>query len=164
MELFKIMGGLNVIENYRSCFANLSMPMFCFTEPGPCKKYSYGGHEWSEWDHIVFDKTKGNTFSDLDTFLQQEYHVMLDSVLIGSKYLYNQFVKNDENGMMSSRLCKNVLMHQLSMLCEKQLPKCVDGVVNMWKYSCSVRKKELKIIGIWKQRKWVYLLYWLKWN
>ena len=115
VELFKITAGLKTVERYRSCFANLSMPMFCFTEPGACKKYSYGGHEWSEWDHIVFDKTKGTSFKDLDMFLQREYHVMLDSVLIGSKYLYNQFVGLGENQVMISQICRNVSRHRLWM-------------------------------------------------
>ena len=36
VELLKITAGLKDIERYRSCFANLSMPMICFSEPGPC--------------------------------------------------------------------------------------------------------------------------------
>ncbi len=88
MELFKIMGGLNVIENYRSCFANLSMPMFCFTEPGPCKKYSYGGHEWSEWDHIIIPKGHVNTLGDFILYMKQQYQVDVAMVNCGEKLLY----------------------------------------------------------------------------
>ena len=38
VELYKVEQGLTKLEDYRSCFANLSMPMFCFTEPGACAK------------------------------------------------------------------------------------------------------------------------------
>ena len=88
LELFKIMGGLNVIENYRSCFANLSIPMFCFTEPGPCKKYSYGGHEWSEWDHIIIPKGHVNTLGDFIHYMKQQYQVDVAMVNYGEKLLY----------------------------------------------------------------------------
>ena len=59
LELLKIACELKKIENYRSCFANLSMPMFCFTEPGPCHKTTIGSMTWSEWDHIFFKKVEG---------------------------------------------------------------------------------------------------------
>ena len=58
LELFKITCDLKKIENYRSCFANLSMPMFCFTEPGPCHKTTIGSMTWSEWNHIFFKKVE----------------------------------------------------------------------------------------------------------
>ena len=56
LELLKIECDLKAIESYRSCFANLSMPMFCFTEPGPCKKTEIANMSWSEWDHLYFRK------------------------------------------------------------------------------------------------------------
>ena len=96
VELLKITAGLKDIERYRSCVANLSMPMICFSEPGPCKTYEYGGHKWSEWDHVVFAKKDGVSFKDLDAFLQKNFKLLLDSVVVGSKYLYNQFVGEEE--------------------------------------------------------------------
>ena len=98
VELLKITAGLKDIESYRSCFANLSMPMICFSEPGPCKTYEYGGRKWSEWDHVVFSKKDGVSFKDLDAFLQKNFKLLLDSVVVGSKYLYNQFVGAEERG------------------------------------------------------------------
>ena len=41
VELYKLTAGLKAIENYRSCFVNLSMPMICFSEPGACRRYQY---------------------------------------------------------------------------------------------------------------------------
>ncbi len=88
VELFKITAGLKTVERYRSCFANLSMPMFCFTEPGACKKYSYGGHEWSEWDHIIIPRGHVNTLGDFLLFMQEKYQVNVAMVNFGEKLLY----------------------------------------------------------------------------
>ena len=56
VELYKVEQGMKKLDAYRSCFANLSMPMFCFTEPGACTKTQSGDFAWSEWDHIVMHK------------------------------------------------------------------------------------------------------------
>ncbi|KNB41572.1 ubiquitin-activating enzyme E1 [Blastocystis sp. subtype 4] len=64
------------------------MPMFCFTEPGACKKYSYGGHEWSEWDHIIIPRGHVNTLGDFLLFMQEKYQVNVAMVNFGEKLLY----------------------------------------------------------------------------
>ena len=56
VELFKITAGMKEIASYRSCFANLSMPMLCFTEPGPCHKFTAGKKTFTEWDHVTLRK------------------------------------------------------------------------------------------------------------
>ena len=58
LELYKVEAGMKRLEDYRSCFANLSMPMFCFTEPGACSVTKSGDFAWSEWDHIVMRKVE----------------------------------------------------------------------------------------------------------
>ena len=62
--------------------------MFCFTEPGACKKYSYGGHEWSEWDHIIIPRGHVNTLGDFLLFMQEKYQVNVAMVNFGEKLLY----------------------------------------------------------------------------
>ena len=88
VELYKINAGLKKIENYRSCFANLSMPMICFSEPGSCRRYTYGGKEWTNWDHLVFTKEDGRSIDDLADWVEAKYNVALDMIAIGSTSLY----------------------------------------------------------------------------
>ena len=45
---------------------------------------------------MVFAKKDGVSFKDLDAFLQKNFKLLLDSVVVGSKYLYNQFVGEEE--------------------------------------------------------------------
>lgn len=56
VELLKLTAGLKTIECYRNCFANLSMPFFCFTEPGEAAKIQSGDLVFTEWDHIILSK------------------------------------------------------------------------------------------------------------
>ena len=56
VEAYKLMSGMKDLESYRSCFANLSMPFLCFTEPGPCARMKVGDEMFSEWDHLVLRK------------------------------------------------------------------------------------------------------------
>ena len=88
MELYKINAGLKKIENYRSCFANLSMPMICFSEPGSCHRYTYGGKEWTNWDHLVFTKEDGRSIDDLADWVEAKYNVALEMIAIGNTSLY----------------------------------------------------------------------------
>ena len=88
VELYKLTAGLKAIENYRSCFANLSMPMICFSEPGPCRRYQYGGREWTNWDQLVFTKQEGSTIEDMSNWVEKEYGVSLDMIALGAKQLY----------------------------------------------------------------------------
>ena len=108
VELYKVEQGLTKLEDYRSCFANLSMPMFCFTEPGACAKTQSGDFAWSEWDHIVMHKVgvgvrreakeEGTTFADLAAFLEKKYHVNLNSVYCVTTRLYDVFDPNVGDG------------------------------------------------------------------
>ena len=108
VELYKVEQGLTKLEDYRSCFANLSMPMFCFTEPGACAKTQSGDFAWSEWDHIVLHKVsvgawreakeEGTTFADLAAFLEKKYHVNLNSVYCVTTRLYDVFDPNVGGG------------------------------------------------------------------
>ena len=56
VELYKLTAGMTAIESFRSCFANLSMPMLCFTEPGACQKFTAGKKTFTEWDHVTLRK------------------------------------------------------------------------------------------------------------
>ena len=91
MELLKITAGLKDIESYRSCFANLSMPMICFSEPGPCAVFHSCGHKWTEWDHVIVPKQRANTLGDLMEYLQRELGVEVSMVNYGEKMLFMGF-------------------------------------------------------------------------
>ena len=92
LELFKIECGLNVIEKYRSCFANLSMPMFCFTEPGPCSKFTFCKKEYTLWDHLVLKKSEDlQTIGDLVSKLEELIGGEVSMVTAGSVSLYIGF-------------------------------------------------------------------------
>ena len=92
LELFKIECGLNGIEKYRSCFANLSMPMFCFTEPGPCSKFTFCKKEYSLWDHLVLKKSEDlQTIGDLVSKLEELIGGEVSMVTAGSVSLYIGF-------------------------------------------------------------------------
>ncbi|KAM7456148.1 hypothetical protein BLSTO_03093 [Blastocystis sp. subtype 1] len=116
VELYKVEQGLTKLEDYRSCFANLSMPMFCFTEPGACAKTQSGDFAWSEWDHIVLHKVsvgvrreakeEGTTFADLAAFLEKKYHVNLNSVYCVTTRLYDVF---DPNPKFKARENKSIV-------------------------------------------------------
>lgn len=56
VEAYKLISGMKDLESYRSCFANLSIPFLCFTEPGPCAQMKVGDEMFSEWDHLVLRK------------------------------------------------------------------------------------------------------------
>ena len=92
LELLKIECGLKKIESYRSCFANLSMPMFCFTEPGPCQYYICNEKEYSEWDHIIIPKSANvQTIGDLCTYVDNLMKVETTMVNVGDKLLFMNF-------------------------------------------------------------------------
>ena len=63
VEIYKLTAGMKEIESYRNCFANLSMPMLCATEPGACQKFTTGKKTFSEWDHVTLRKV-GNRGED----------------------------------------------------------------------------------------------------
>ena len=91
LELYKIEAGMKRLEDYRSCFANLSMPMFCFTEPGACGTYHGFGHDWSEWDHIVISKGVVSTIGDLIEYMLKHFKAEVSMINFGEKMLYMGF-------------------------------------------------------------------------
>ena len=91
VELYKLTAGLKAIENYRSCFANLSMPMCCFTEPGACSTVSAGGQRWSIWDHVVVKKENAATLGDVFAFIEEKYHFTVQTMTIGATMIYMDF-------------------------------------------------------------------------
>ena len=91
VELYKVEQGLTKLEDYRSCFANLSMPMFCFTEPGACGTYHGFGHDWSEWDHIVIAKGAVSTIGDLIEYMLKNYKAEVSMINYREKMLFMGF-------------------------------------------------------------------------
>ena len=91
LELYKIEAGMKRLEDYRSSFANLSMPMFCFTEPGACGTYHGFGHDWSEWDHIVIGKGVVSTIGDLIEYMLKHFKAEVSMINFGEKMLYMGF-------------------------------------------------------------------------
>ncbi|KAK8823057.1 hypothetical protein WA538_002210 [Blastocystis sp. DL] len=91
VELLKITAGLKDIERYRSCFANLSMPMICFSEPGPCAVFHSCGRRWTEWDHVVVPKQRAHTLGDFMEYLRRELGVEVSMVNYGEKMLFMGF-------------------------------------------------------------------------
>ena len=94
LELLKIESELKQIENYRSCFANLSMPMFCFTEPGPCSTFTLNGKEYSLWSHVMLSKDLGlETVGELIDYLNDLFDVEVVMITAGNMMLYMGFGK-----------------------------------------------------------------------
>ena len=91
VELLKITAGLKDIERYRSCFANLSMPMICFSEPGPCAVFHSCGRRGTEWDHVVVPKQRAHTLGDFMEYLRRELGVEVSMVNYGEKMLFMGF-------------------------------------------------------------------------
>ena len=91
VDFYKVVAGLKEIELYRSCFANLSIPLFCFTEPGPCVKYHVFDRDWSEWDSLVIKSAEAETIGDLIDLIETRFGVDVSMINFGQKLLFMGF-------------------------------------------------------------------------
>ena len=91
VEIWKLRSGFGAIERFRNCFANLSIPFVCFSEPGACAKYRAFGREWTEWDSVVVPKEQARTIGDLIDYIEKQYHVEVSMINCGEKLLFMGF-------------------------------------------------------------------------
>ena len=91
VELLKVRSGFDSIERFRNCFANLSIPLVCFTEPGACAKYRAFGKEWTEWDSVVVTQEQARTIGDLIDYIEEKYKVEVSMMNCGEKLLFMGF-------------------------------------------------------------------------
>lgn len=91
VELLKVRSGFDSIERFRNCFANLSIPLVCFSEPGACAKYRAFGKEWTEWDAVVVTEEQARTIGDLIDYIEKKYNVEVSMINCGEKLLFMGF-------------------------------------------------------------------------
>lgn len=91
VELLKVRSGFDSIERFRNCFANLSIPFVCFSEPGACAKWNAVGKEWTEWHSVIITKEQARTIGDLVDYIKKEYDVNVPMINCGEKLLFMEF-------------------------------------------------------------------------
>ena len=91
VELLKVRSGFDSIERFRNCFANLSIPLVCFSEPGACAKYRALGREGTEWVGGVVTEEQARTIGDLIDYIEKKYNVEVSMINCGEKLLFMGF-------------------------------------------------------------------------
>lgn len=91
VEILKLRSGFESIHLFRNCFANLSMPFVCFSEPGACIKYHAFGKEWTEWDTVVVQKEEARTIGDFIDYIEKRFSVEVSMINCGEKLLFMSF-------------------------------------------------------------------------
>ena len=112
------------------------MPMFCFTEPGPCSKFTFCKKEYTLWDHLVLKKSEDlQTIGDLVSKLEELIGGEVSMVTAGSVSLYIGF--GLPVGLHSQRLMtqaalekrKKTLLKDCGILPEKKGVKYIQLTV-----------------------------------
>ncbi|KAJ1929637.1 E1 ubiquitin-activating protein [Tieghemiomyces parasiticus] len=124
LELLKIVGGHQKLEDYKNGFINLALPFFGFSEPIPAQKLQYHETEFSLWDR--FDVQGGDmTLQEFLDYFQREHGLEVTMLSSGVSMLYSFFMpkkKLDERkAMKMSQLVETVS--------KKPIPSHVKAIV-----------------------------------
>ncbi|KAL1196930.1 Ubiquitin-activating enzyme E1 2 [Cardamine amara subsp. amara] len=94
LELYKVLDGSHIVEDYRNTFANLALPLFSIAEPVPPKVVKHQDQSWTVWDRWVI---KGNpSLKELLKWLKDK-GLKAYSISCGSCLLYNSmFPRHNE--------------------------------------------------------------------
>lgn len=90
LELYKIISGDKVIEDYKNGFVNLALPFFGFSEPIAAPKYKYHEEEWTLWDR--FEIEGDLTLQQLVDYLKTKHELEITMISCGSSMLYSFFM------------------------------------------------------------------------
>ena len=102
LELYKLFNENNKIENYRNYFANLALPLFTYSEPGPAPCTKIGDIKFTIWDSFEFNNP---TIKEIIQFFKDKYNIDISSISVGQYILISPFI-NDKiiNTRMSMKV------------------------------------------------------------
>uniref|UniRef100_A0A069DXS0 E1 ubiquitin-activating enzyme n=1 Tax=Panstrongylus megistus TaxID=65343 RepID=A0A069DXS0_9HEMI len=90
LELIKLAQGINDINLFRNGFVNLSLPLFCFSEPIAAPKLKYYDKEWTLWDRF---EVKGEmTLQEFIDYFKNEHGLEITMLSQGVCMLYAFFM------------------------------------------------------------------------
>ncbi|KAK9503585.1 hypothetical protein O3M35_010114 [Rhynocoris fuscipes] len=94
LELIKLAQGINDINMFRNSFVNLSLPMFCFSEPIAAPKLKYYENEWTLWDR--FEVRGEMTLQEFIDYFKNEHELEITMLSQGVCMLYAFFMSPDK--------------------------------------------------------------------
>ncbi|CAM8967912.1 unnamed protein product [Rhodiola kirilowii] len=96
LELYKVLDGAHVVEDYRNTFANLALPLFSIAEPLPPKVIKHQDLTWTIWDRWAIKDDP--TLRELLKWLQDK-GLNAYSISHGSCLLYNSMFPRHKDRM-----------------------------------------------------------------
>ncbi|CAM8949146.1 unnamed protein product [Rhodiola kirilowii] len=96
LELYKVLDGAHVVEDYRNTFANLALPLFSMAEPVPPKVIKHQDLTWTVWDRWIIKDNP--TLRELLKWLQDK-GLSAYSISHGSCLLYNSMFPRHKDRM-----------------------------------------------------------------
>ncbi|RGB35422.1 ubiquitin-activating emzyme E1 [Rhizophagus diaphanus] len=110
LELYKIIGGKNKIEDYKNGFVNLALPFFGFSEPIAMPKFKYHETEWSLWDR--FDIEGDLTLQEFLDYFKKNHELDVTMLSCGASMLYAFFLqgkkREERKNMRLSELVESI--------------------------------------------------------
>eukprot|EP01130_Rhizamoeba_saxonica_P006439 TRINITY_DN2563_c0_g4_i1.p1 TRINITY_DN2563_c0_g4~~TRINITY_DN2563_c0_g4_i1.p1 ORF type:complete len:1041 (+),score=296.06 TRINITY_DN2563_c0_g4_i1:205-3327(+) len=89
LEMYNVVKAPEDIEQYRSYFLNLALPMFQISNPMRPTSEEFMGKEYTEWDKI---NVKGDfSVQNFRRYFIKNYKVKVDSIFYGRKKIYDSF-------------------------------------------------------------------------
>jgi len=126
LELYKLTLGLNKLEHYRNCFANLAIPVFNMAEAVKPASYTYKGKTYTTWDSVKIN-IGDVTLGQLIEVLKRDHNIVPYTVSMqvktGVKPLYMSF------GDFSRELATPVSQLAREHLALDPLQRCVRLIV-----------------------------------
>ncbi|CAM8952424.1 unnamed protein product [Rhodiola kirilowii] len=96
LELYMVLDGAHVVEDYRNTFANLALPLFSMAEPVPPKVIKHQDLTWTVWDRWIIKDNP--TLRELLKWLQDK-GLSAYSISHGSCLLYNSMFPRHKDRM-----------------------------------------------------------------
>ncbi|KAI8819476.1 uncharacterized protein EV422DRAFT_534882 [Fimicolochytrium jonesii] len=90
LELYKILGGADKIEDFKNGFINLALPFFGFSEPIAAQKLKYHETEFSLWDR--FEVQGDVTLKQLIDHFKEKYELEITMLSCEATMLYSFFM------------------------------------------------------------------------
>ena len=123
LEMYKIIAGDKIIDDYKNGFINLALPFFGFSEPIAAPKYKYHDIEWTLWDRL--DINGDLTLKELIDLLKNEHELEVTMLSCGASMVYSFFMpKKKLEERMKSRISEC-----LQQITKKPVPAHVKSLV-----------------------------------